>query len=166
MNKILIIVTATLFITLTAKGQDLFLIGEQSYPCTKTFTLKSNSDEFYINDLNVLFAKDGKAALFGVSTKTKDVLIRGKLIIYLDDGTVITLTDKGNYNYVDKIASAVYYLTNEELSKMKSSNIKAVRYTLEREDGMASPFGGNFSASNKGPSKIDFTAIVSGFFKE
>ena len=166
MKRILIILTATLVIALTAKGQNLFFIGENSYPCTETFTLQSNSDEYYINDLNVLFAKDGKTALFVVSTETIDVLIRGKLVIYLDDGTVITLTDKGNYDYVDKIASAVYYLTNEELNKMKNSNINTVRYSLEEEDNGVTPFGGNFSASNKGNPKIDLPALVSEFFEE
>lgn len=150
---------------MTAKGQNLFLIGEQSYPCTETFTLQSNSDEFYINDLNVLFAKDGKAALIAVSTKTEDVLIRGKLVIYLDDGMVLTSTDQGNYDYVDKIASAVYDLTDEELDKMRNSNIKTVRYALENEYGNASAFGGNFSASNKGGSKVDFPVIISDFLK-
>ena len=161
MQKILIFFIALLFTTLSIKGQNLFFIGENSYPCTKTFTLQSNSDEFYINDLNVLFARDGKTPLFAVSTETKEVLIRGKLIIYLDDGTVITLTDNGNYEYVDKIASTVYYLTNEELSKMKNSNINTVRFTLESEDGSSSPFGGNFSASNKG---TQIKNIISEFF--
>ena len=59
MKKILIIVIATLHFTLTVKGQNLFLIGEKSYSCTQTITLQSNSDEFYINDLNVSLAKDG-----------------------------------------------------------------------------------------------------------
>jgi len=56
MIKNLIILTATMFIGLTAKGQNLFLFGEKSYPCTETVTLQSNSDEYFINDLNVLFA--------------------------------------------------------------------------------------------------------------
>jgi len=163
MKNILIILTATLFFALTAKGQNLFFIGENSYPCTETFTFQANSDKYYINDLNVLIAKDGKTALFVVSTETIDVLIRGKLVIYLDDGTVITLTDNGNYDYVDKIASAVYYLTNEELNKMKNSNINTVRYKLEDEGGRSSIHGGNFSASNKGtPTKT----LITEFFSE
>lgn len=162
MKRILIIVIATLFITLSAKGQNLFFVGEQSYPSTETYTLQSNS--FSASDLNVLFAKEGKTALFAVSTLTlHELLISGKLIIYLDDGTVITLNDKGT-DYVDKISKAVYYLTDEELNKMKNSNINTVRYTLEGEDGR--DVGGDFSASNKGDSKIDFPVLVSEFFEE
>jgi len=166
MIKTLFFLSVTLFFTLTAKGQNLFLIGDKSYPCSETYTLKSNSDEYYINDLNVVFAKDGQTALFGVKTKTVDVLIRGELMIYLDDGTVITLTDQENHDYVDKIASAVYYLTNEDLSKMKKSNINTIRYTLLDEDDWQPVTGGNFSASNKEHNRTDFPAIVSGFFEK
>lgn len=68
MKKILIILSATLFISLTAKGQNLFFFGENSYPSTETITLQSNSDD--INNLNVLFAKDGTTTLFVVSVKS------------------------------------------------------------------------------------------------
>ncbi len=165
MKKTLLIIVGSLFITMTASGQKLFLIGEHSYPCTETFTLQPNSDEYYINDLNVLFAKDGNKALLGVCTKTVDVLIRGKLIIYLEDGTVISLTDGGIFDYVDKIASAGYYLTIDDLNKLKSSNIFRIRYTLEDEYGDLGTFGGNFSASNSGRSSIDFPTIIAEFYR-
>ena len=80
--------------------------------------------------MNVVIAKDGTTALFIVSTKpSRETLIRGKLIIYLDDGTVIKCDDREKYDYVDNIASSVYYLTDEQLSKMKNSNINTVRYS-------------------------------------
>ncbi len=164
MKKRIIILTTTLFITLTVKGQNLFFIGENSYPCTETITLQSNSDTYYINDLNVLFAKQGTLGLFAVSTETIDVLIREKLIIYLDDGTVITLNDTGSYDYVDRVATAVYYLTNEELSKMKKSNINTVKYTLKGESyGSTAAHGGNFSASNRGTTT---KTIITEFFDQ
>jgi len=164
MKRNLVILFVTLFMTLTAKGQDVFFIGENSYPCTDTFILKSDSNEFYINDLNVLFAKDGNIALIAVSSETTNVYIRGKLIIYLDDGTVITLTDKGIFEYVNKVASSVYYLANQDLDKMENSNINKIRYSLETEYGNVGAFGGNFSASNK--SKIDFPDLVFEFFEK
>ena len=160
MKKILIILTATLLITLTAKGQNLFFIGEKSYPCTETFTLQSNSGEGH--NLNVRIAKDGTKGLFAVTVISMDgTLFGGKLIIYLDDGTVITCIDKGKSEYVDDAAKAVYSLTNEQLSKMKNSDINTVRYTLNLM-GMKKV---NRSASNKGSStKIDFPALITEFF--
>lgn len=149
--------------TQTAKGQNLFFIGENSYPCSETVKLQPNSNKFFIKELNVLFGKDEEKALFIVNTETQDVLIRDSTIIYLDDGTVITLTDIRNYDYVDKIASTVYYINDSDLNKLKNSNINTVRYTLVNEYGLSNAFGGNFSASNKGKSS-DFPAIVSDFF--
>jgi hypothetical protein len=162
MKKLLITLTAILFISLTGQGQNLFFIGENSFPCTETYTLQSNSEEYYANDLNVVIAKDGKEALIGVSTKTKDLMISGKLMIYLDDGTVIALDDDGFHDYVDKIASAAYYVTDEDLNKMKNSNINTVRYRLEYEDGHDSFLSGKYSASNKGE-KYDFPKVIANF---
>jgi hypothetical protein len=163
MIKKLIILTATIFFALTAQGQNLFQIGQQSILCSEIFKLQSNSEEFYINDLNVLFGKDGEKALLIVSTKTIDVLIRGILIVYLDNGMVITLKDNGINDYVNKIASSVYYLSIEDLNKMKNSNINTIRYILEGKNNTTSPFGGNFSASNKGK-MYDFRTLITNFF--
>jgi len=163
MKKLLIIITIVFCTIQTTKGQNLFFIGGSSYPCSETIELQANSKKFFINDLNVLFGKDEKRALFIVSTETENVLIRDATIIYLDDGAVITLSDVRNYDYVDKIASIAYYLTDEDLNKIKNSNINTVRYTLTDENGNSGAFGGNFSASNKS-GNYNFTALVSDFF--
>ena len=67
MKKTLIILTATLFITLTVKGQNLFFIGDNSYPCTESFILQSNSG--HEHNLTVLFAKDGKTLMYVILDK-------------------------------------------------------------------------------------------------
>lgn len=71
MKRIIPILIATLFITLSAKGQNLFFMGKQNYPSTKTYTLLSNSED--TNDLKIIFAKDGKTKILGVNTKTGDI---------------------------------------------------------------------------------------------
>lgn len=161
MKKILAILTATLFITLTAKGQNLFFIGEKSYPCTETITLQSNSDNG--DDLNVLFAKDKVIAFFVVSKESPffKSTFGEKLIIYLDDGKVITCIDRAKHDFVDNKTLAVYNLTNEQLSKMKNSNINTVRYGLKFDLGSLSPEEKYFTASNKGDrTKTDFPALL------
>ena len=154
MKKIPIILISMLFITLTANGQNLFFIGENSYPSTESFALQSNLDDG--EDLNVLFAKDGATAVIAVTTKSslQGTIISGKLIIYLDDGTVITCMDRGESYYVDDTAKAVYSLTNEQVNKMKNSNINTVRYTLNIYEIKEV----NRSASNKGISTNDLIA--------
>jgi len=162
MKKFLIILITSLLIAVTAKGQNLFFFGEKSYPCTETFALQSNSGS---NDLKVLFAKDGTKAVLVVRMKPmSEVLFSGKLIIYLDDGTVITCEDSGKYDYVDKIASAIYYLTNDHLNNLKTSNINTVRYELKGGLRGFPSEEGSFSASNKEKPRIDFPAIINGFY--
>lgn len=154
-KKILIVLISMLFITLTVNGQKFFFIGENSYPRTEeSFALQSNSDDG--EDLNVLFAKDGATAIIALTTKSSlsGTLFSGKLIIYLDDGTVITCMDRGESYYVDDTAQAVYSLTNEQVNKMKNSNINTVRYTLKIYDIKEV----NRSASNKAISTKDLIA--------
>lgn len=166
MNKALIILVVSMFLTLIGKGQNYFFISEKSYPCTETFTLQSNSDHSEVNDLKVLFGKDGTLGVFIVSIKTvPTVRISGKLIIYLEDGTVISCIDKAIKDNVDGIASSAYHLTNEELLKMRKSNINKVRYSIKCVECFGPILAeGNFTASNTGSSKTDFPAIITNFW--
>ena len=159
MKKIPIILISMLFITLTANGQNLFFIGENSYPCTESFALQSNLEDG--EDLNVLFAKDGAAAVIAVTIKSylQGTIISGKLIIYLNDGEVITCMDRGESYYIDDTAKAVYSLTNEQVNKMKNSNIHTVGYTLKMYDIKEV----NRSASNK---SISTKGLVAEFFED
>ena len=168
MKRILILVIFAITYAIETNGQNLVFIGENSFPSTETFTLLSNSDSDFINDLNLVFAKDGTKGLLVVSSKlVSTVRISGKLIIYLNDGTVITCFDKGINDNVDDIATSAYYLTNEELAKMKKNNINTVRYEIKCVECLANPiYEGNYSASNKGSSETDFTTVIREFFKE
>lgn len=154
MKKILIITAIFLLGTLTSKGQNLFFIGEKHYPCTEEFSLPPSIPRNMVitgrpiyssstrNDVDILIAKDGQRGLFVISDYTNDYrnLIKGKLLIYLDDLTVITCIDRGKYDYVNNIATTIYYLTPTELNKMKNSNINKIRYSLNIQ--------GDFTASN------------------
>ncbi len=166
MNKILIILATTLLFTLTTNAQRFFFLGEKSYPSTKTFKLQSNSDDSDIKDLNITFAKEGASFIIIVSTKTvSTVRIKEKLIIYLEDGSVISCIDKGINDNVDDIASSAYYLTADELIKLKNSNITTIRYVLKCATCLMSPLEGIYSASNKGDSRTEFPVILKEFYK-
>ena len=160
MKKIMIILTALLIVTLTTNGQNLFFIGENSYPCTETITLKSNAER--ASDLNVLFAKDGKTGLIAVSTEAnRNEQFSENLIIYLEDGVVITCRERGTYEYVDSFARAVYYLTRDQLNKIKISNIHTIRYTIELRNEERLLYENNWSASNRG---ISTKTITNNFY--
>ena len=157
MKKSLIIIIVSVCINLTATGQNLFLIGEKSYPCTNAITLESNTNYRY-EDLNVFLAKDGKSGLVGVSRKSfQPEKFTGKLIIYLEDGNVITCNESVAAEKVDDDVKALYNLTADQLNKLKTSNIYTVKYTLTWLDEK------NFSASNKG---VKTSTLISAFFKE
>jgi len=155
MHKIFIISIIAFWANLTVKGQNLFLIGEKSYPCTNAIKLESNAD--YGFDLDVFFAKEGKSGLIGVSLKCRsDEKFMGKLIIYLEDGSVLTCSESMVSERVDDLAKAVYSLTDDQLSKLKISNIHTVKYTM-----FVLIKAENFSASNTG---VRTNAIISDFF--
>ena len=157
-RKHLIILLALTFIPIAANGQHLFFIGEKSYPSTEIYTLSANSESE--NDLNIAFAKDSNSAYVAVRLEIGyGNQFRGKLIIYLDDGNVVSLDDQVVSDYVDGIALAVYALPVEDLSKLELGNINTVRYEMRG----AIAGSGNFSSSNR--SGINFPEIVSEFFE-
>ena len=105
MKRIVFIITLVLAFSINTTAQNFTFIGENSYPSTERFVLQSNSDKEDIGDLNVVFAKDEETALVIVSSKLTDfVKIANKLIIYLDDGSVVSCTDRGINDNVDDVA--------------------------------------------------------------
>ena len=107
MKKTAITLILGLALAVQVKAQNFTFIGENSYPSTERFELVSNSDKEDIGNLNLVFAKDGISPLIIVSSKLTDVVkIANKLIIYLDDGTVISCTDRGINDNVDDVATS------------------------------------------------------------
>jgi hypothetical protein len=168
MRKSLLILTLIVACFVNASAQNFAFIGENSYLSTERFELVSNSDKEDIGNLKLVFAKDEISPLIIVSSKLTDaVKIANKLIVYLDDGTVISCTDRGINDNVDDVAIAAYRFTASEISKMKGSNINTVRYEIVCPVcGVFNIWEGVYSASNKESSKTDFTEIVERFFEE
>ena len=167
MKRVLLIITLILACPTYTIAQNFTFIGENSYPSTERFVLQSNSDKEEISNLNLVFAKDGISPMIIVSSKLTDVVkIANKLIIYLDDGTVISCTDREINDNVDDVATSAYRLTLSEISKLTKSNINTVRFEIICP--ICGPFNlweGVYSASNKGSSKTDFTEVVKQFFE-
>ena len=168
MKRIAFTLILGLAFAVQVNAQNFAFIGENSYPSTERFELVSNSDKEDIGNLKLVFAKDGISPLIIVSSKLTDaVKIANKLIVYLDDGTVISCTDRGINDNVDDVATSVYRLTSSEIGKMKKSNINTVRYEIVCPIcGVYNIWEGVYSASNKESSKTDFTKVVERFFTE
>ena len=167
MKRITITLILGLALAAQVKAQNFTFIGENSYPSTERFELVSNSDKEDIGNLNLVFAKDKISPLIIVSSKLTDVVkIANKLIIYLDDGTVISCTDRGINDNVDDVATSAYRLSASEISKMKGSNLNTIRFEIVCPIcGVFNAWEGVYSASNKGSSKTDFTKVVQRFFE-
>lgn len=156
MIRLLVILSITLVISQNAISQDLFFIGEISLPRTSTISLQSNSEDQA--KLDIIFAKDDSIGFVGISTKTlyPNESFVDKLIIYLQNGAVVTCSDMVVSENVDSNAKALFYLSNEDLSKMKESDIHTVRYTLNFILSETL-----YSATNKG---INTSDIATTFF--
>ena len=143
------LVVAALFvlINITSLAQNKFLIGSKAYNSTPSFTLTSNAKAFG-HDLEVTILRNSKTGMIALSTDvfTDGVRIAGKALIYLDDNTVISCIDRGNFDFVDNTATTIYYLTEDEIVKMKNSNISVIRFNIKCYNCMISSEEGTFSA--------------------
>ncbi|SMO88800.1 TonB family C-terminal domain-containing protein [Saccharicrinis carchari] len=168
MKRFLIFTVLAVSFSICAIGQNLAFIGEKSFPCTETFILKSNSDNDFIADLKLVFAKDGEKELLIISSKlVSTVRISGKLIVYLDDGSVIACDDKGIKDNMDDVAITAYYLTSADIRKLEKSNINTVRYVVKCEECLSNAiYEGIYTASNKGDLETDFMSVTTRFFNQ
>lgn len=86
--------------------------------------------------------------------------VKNKLILYLDNNEVITCVDRGKFDIVDDYATTLYYLTKEEINKLKKSNISTIRYTVGDNYGLNK----SYSVTNRDVERIDFSRIIEDLF--
>lgn len=159
-------------------SHNLFFIGEESYPSTQTFKLSSNSDidskglHGGLYSLSITIAKNEDRGILVLSTKTlTGLFIKGKALVYLENGDVISCVDRGVYDKVNGISTTVYRLTSEEIDALKASNIHTIRFNLKCGDCESSTEEGSFSASNRSSGygigskeKVDVPKMVEALF--
>src|SRR5690349_14529384 len=112
MSKVIFFVI--LVVTTQSYAQELFILGNKSYPATPTFELQSKINQLSKTTFSI--AKNGKNGLLILSVPTTEgVGVKGNSVLYLDDGTVITLIDRGVRDHVDETSIQVYALTEAEI---------------------------------------------------
>ena len=127
MKKLLILL---LFIPLISFSQNLTFIGENSYFSTEEFDFDNNETALFVT-----FLKDNDKTM--IMLKTLDVLayknpsINGKMIIYLEDGNVLSASKPTYRDYVDKFCISIYPLTKSDVDAIINSNINSIRYALD-----------------------------------
>ncbi len=129
-------------------SQNVFFIGSKSYPCTMSMRFQVG-DNYSNQAINCIVAKNGNNGFFVISKETAGSIIKGNATLYLDDGSVITLIDRGKRDYVDNTSTTIYNLTSTEIEKLKNSTINTVRFTIKCfQSGCYSFEDGNFTGKN------------------
>ncbi len=151
MKRSLLIVILFFTLTTTLKAQELLFIGEKSYPSTSSFTFSSDEVPFG-KSLEIAIARNNRKGMLILSSEVfiPGMIIKGNVLLYLEDGTVIKCLDRGIRDYVNRTATTVYYLTEEEIDILKVTNIDTIRFTMKCAGGECySETTHNYSVSNQ-----------------
>lgn len=165
--KRLCLCIAFIITSLGTNAQSLFFIGNKSYPSTEAISLYSKS--YVSKSINVIIARNGMSGIIALSTESMlGTIIRGKAFIYLDDGSVITLVDRGLYDKENNIATTVYYLTPQEIEMIRGSNINTIRFSIKCKSCVSATDEGSYSVINShNPiyGRADFHMLISELFE-
>jgi hypothetical protein len=105
----------------------------------------------YSGSLEVQIGNNGNGGtiLLQVQSSEPTFYISGTVYLFLEDGNVITCTDKNVRSISEKMIQAYYILTPTEINLLKKNKLTDVRFKI---DGTATQFSsptGFFTARNK-----------------
>lgn len=117
--------------------------------------------------VQVQIAKTEKGGLLklGVQVTNNTFYIGGTVYIYLEDNSFITCTDKGLREYRDSMAFAYYTFSAAEVSKLKKSPIKDLRFYVKGNQSAFSSQTGNFTATNRESYFDPYDKTIKNIFK-
>lgn len=133
-------------IGITTFSQNTIYVGTKSYPATNTWSfLKNGKYEGYGYNatLEVTFAKYINGGYMMLSTGgvfSEDESIGGTVLIYLNNGEVLTVTNRLHKDYVDEKTVVVYSISSSQINKLKLINISQIRYSIIASYGGKSGF--------------------------
>ncbi len=131
MKKLLIIIAIAIFAFITPKAysQNYITIGSTNYLSTPVweFSTPNRSESF----VSIGKTPNGSGLIMVKQTNTcSDQYIKGNIIIYLEDLSVIKCIDKGIQNNINSASVSVYYLSKQEIQLLMKSNIKSISFSL------------------------------------
>lgn len=147
-KNVCIIIVISLCYVFNASAQERFFINENSYPASTTFTLQTPETFLSKPVIDVMFVKKEEKYML-VLSKTAPMgqsQLKGNILLYLDDGSVIKCVDRGIKDFVNDISTSVYYLSDTEIEKLRNSNLHTLRYSTT---------GGDYTAINKGKETLN-----------
>lgn len=140
--KLLLSITIIFCYTL-AFSQNYIYKGDKRYPSTSTWEFKVNASST-IRNAEICIAKHGSGGYLMLSVQSQFSYLRGNVLLYLNDGNVITCIDRNIKDKVDNQSISLYNLTYSEIEKLKNARINSIRFSV---------------IDNYGISKDSYTAI-------
>ena len=136
------------------KGQSVIYRGEKSYPATNEwqFEIKSSIPEGFPQDiLKVTVAKISQTTgylMLTVAIHSYKDYIDGLVLLYLDNGKVITIQKRSAGDKVDWESSALFILNSTQINLLKGSKILKIRYNIYGDLDTGSHTASNFGKNN------------------
>ena len=148
MKKHLIYIVFLLF-SLKAISQNIIYKGNKTFPATDQWSFEC-SIEAGVGNLDVQIAKNenGGYLKLAVYSNSNWNYIGGNVLVFLEDGSMITCTDKGTRDEVDGKSVALYSFTNSEMEKLKELDILQIRFIIKAKPGVYGSNAGNYTAKN------------------
>lgn len=102
-------------------------------------------------NVSVQIAKteNGGILKLAVISTNPTFMIKGTVYVYLADNTILTCTDKGDFESTTDTIVSYFRFSNAEMQQLKKTNIQSIRFNIQ---GNSKSFGsqiGNFTAINK-----------------
>ena len=79
------------------------------------------------------------------------------MIIYLDNGKVLTSIEPIYLDYVDKFCISIYPLGESDIKAIINSNVNSVRYSIKTKNNIKNRIGSNSENYNIGNSLKELT---------
>ena len=151
MPNVLRFIALFLLITHITFGQEKMILDNQkTIPSTEMWTFDCENYS-YSGNLQVQIGNNLKGGTLLVQVKTSDstFYIGGTVYLFLEDGNVITCTDKNKHSIDGKMIQSYYVLTPTEINLLQKNKLTDVRFRINGNATQFSSPTGFFTAHNK-----------------
>lgn len=130
--------------------QKMVLSDQQTISATDLWQFSCESYS-YSGKLNVQIGNNGNGGTLLVQAEVSDpnFFIGGTVYLFLEDGNVITCTDKNVRTISGKLIQSYYILTSSEINLLKKNKLTDVRFRIIGNATQFSSPTGFFTAQNK-----------------
>lgn len=144
---------AFLYLVVTSAAfaqQEMTLIDQKVIPATPNWTFSSDTYT-YSGGIELQIGNNGKGGTLLVQLESSEptFYIGGTVYLFLEDGNVITCTDKNLRSISGKMIQSYYILTPSEINLLKKKKLTDIRVRIMGTATQFSSPTGFFTARNK-----------------